>query len=358
MLDRFLSRSRIRAAGRQLAKNPSARNYVSLAQAMAAVGRLEEVRRICDEGIALYPSNAELRRLLDRSGEIHRETRARYLQRALKDAPRPAIWRELCQVHLESGHFARAEEMASEWWAAMRDPEAMFFRAKARAERFLNDRRREDGRMAFQFAEEAGQLMPGDPRPLQLRLHLASRCGAWADARTTLARLLELFPGDPKLEARFRTVTSLQDRGTTIEQALREVELSGRLVDDATLAERQPAARSVRPLLQGLAAEHDVRGAFYVRGGTALVQGLRGATAERTARTVRELVNAGRSAARRLGLGQCYDVSLEGSFGVMLLKPGDVGAAAMWTQDMPTRKHREALAELTRVAESNLEVEA
>lgn len=357
MFERFLSRSRIRAAGRQLARNPSAHNYVVLAQTKAAIGRLEEVRRICEEGIALYPNNVDLRRLLERSGELHRETRTRYLQRELKDAPRPAVWRELCQLHLESGQVARAEEVASGWWEAVRDPEAMYYRASARAEQFFTDRRREDGRMAFQFAEEAGQLMPGDPRPLQLRLTLASRCGAWGDARTTLARLLELFPGDPKLEARFRTVLALAENGVGIERALREVELSGRLVDDDSLMERQPAARSVRPLLQELSSEPDVRGAFYVRGGTALVQGLKGATAERTARTVRELVNASRSAARRLGLGQCFDVTLEGSFGVLLLNPGQVGAGAVWTKEMPSRKHQESLSELTGVAESNLEVE-
>lgn len=358
MFEKFLSRSRVRAAGRQLARNPSAQNYVMLAQAKAALGRLDEVRRICEEGLELYPGNVELRRLLDRSSEMHRETRTRYLQRELRDAPRPAIWRELCELHIEAGQVARAEEVAGTWWEAVRDPEAMFYRAKARAERFFADRRREDGRTAFQCVEEASQLMPGDPRPLHLRLHLASRCGAWVDARTTLARLLELFPGDPKLEARFRAVLPLADQGTSIESALREVELSGRLVDEDSQPERQPAARSVRPLLQRLSAAHDVRGAFYVRGSTALVQGLKGATAERTARTVRELVQASRSAARRLGLGQCFDVTLEGSFGVLLLNPGQAGAGAIWTKDMPTHEHQLALGELTGVAESNLEIES
>lgn len=358
MIDKFLSRSRIRAAGRKLSRDPSAGNYVALAQAKAGVGRLEEVRRLCEEGLQRFPGNAELRRILERTGELHLESRRRRLQRELKESPRPAVYRELCEMYLGSSQVARAEEAATEWWEAGSEPEAMLFRAQARCERFFSDRRRVDGREAVKLIEEAARLLPGDARPLHLRLTLASRCGAWGEARTTLARLLEMFPGDPSLEARFRSVLSLSDNAMGLEQAFREVELSGRLVDDDPTQGKpqQPAARSVRPLLQELATDPNVRGAFYVRGGTALVQGLKGATAERTARTVRELVNGSRDAARRLGLGRAIDVTLEGSFGVLHLFPGQAGVSALWTKEMPSRRQLLQLGELSGVAETNLEV--
>src|SRR6185436_44859 len=96
---------------------------------------------------------------------------------------------------------------------------------------------------------------------------------------------------------------------------------------------------AVRPMLQSLVRESGVQAAFYVRGGTALVQGPKGATAERTARGVREIVQSCRSAARRLGLGQAQEARLEGSFGTLLVAPGELGSGALWCTGGVTRRH-------------------
>lgn len=350
-LRRLLPRSRVRAAAKRLAKDPSARNYTLLAQEYAVTGELDQVLRVCEEGLAVFPGNESLRRLTDRTKVLFRQDRTRSLMNELATAPRPAVWKELCEILLESNRAAKAEETANEWHSRTNDPEAVYYQARARTERFFADRRRDDGERAFELATTSEELLPMDPRPLRLRVTLASRCGAWQDARRALARLLELYPGDPTLEARFRTVVTLAETGPTVERALREVERSGRLVDDEQAQPQQHvSARSIRPMLQNILREPGVQAAFYVRGGTALVQGPRGATAERTARGVREIVTQCRTAARRLGLGQALEVRIEGDFGTLMVVPGDVGSGALWCAGPSTHRHDEALRDLAAIA--------
>ena len=355
MLKRILSTGKVRAAIKRLSEDPSARNYLKLGQLHATTGKLAEVERVCLEGLQVHPDNSELNRLLGRARQVRREDRTRELQAQLKTSPRPALWRELCQIHLDSGRVARAEDVAEQWFFASDDGEAMLMRATARCARFFADRRRDDGRHAHELILVAIERLPGDKRPLRLLLDLTSRAGAWQDARSAVARLLELSPGDPVLEARFRTVMALAERGGDFDQALRQVERSGRLADEDPDADRRATSGSVRPMLQELAAQEGVNGAFYVRGGTALVQGPRGATAERTARGVREIVQSSRITARRLGLGQPEEIHAEGTFGTLLARPGSSGASALWTKSGPTHAQATALDDLTAMAQSNLE---
>lgn len=327
---RLVSRSRVREARRRLAKSPSAAGYVELANAHAHVGELEEAGRVCSEGLDLYGGHPELQRIARRVRELQLEDRTRQVSRELREAPRPALYRELCDLLLESGRLERVEECATEWFEATQDGQAHLMRAHARLERFLTDRRREDGRAVVSLCDAAEEALPRDPAPLELRLHLCLRVGAWNEARTLVTRLLELAPGDPILEARFRALSSIAEGAPSVEKALRTVERTGALVDDESSASTPaPDSRSVRPKLKELVALEGVHFAVYERGSTALVQGPKGATAERTARTVREVVKGTRMAARRLGLGQAIEVVLEGDFGNLVLAPGEMGSAAL-----------------------------
>lgn len=349
-INRWLSSSRVRGAARKVAKDPTSRSYAELAQEYAVLGDLEEVLRATAEGLRLFPGDAELKRLEARARSLKLDGRMREVQQELKAAPRPALWKELCEILLESGRVARAEEIAAEWYQATREGEAQFYRARARADRFFADRRRDDGRLAFELVAASQESMPGDPRPLRLQLQLASRVGAWGEARRALARLLEHFPGDPALEARFRTVLSLSENAKPLDQALREVEKSGRLADDEPEENRANASGTVRPILQAMLAEDGVQAAFFVRGGTALVQGPKGPTAERQARGVRELVSSCRSAARKLGLGQAIEVRIEGDFGTLIIAPNDAGSGAVWCTGEVSRRHEEGLRDLSAAA--------
>ncbi|MFT7485667.1 MAG: tetratricopeptide (TPR) repeat protein [Candidatus Paceibacteria bacterium] len=343
MFDRFLNRGRARVLSRNLAAAPSIENYIALAQSHANSGQLQNVTRVCEEGLDLHPDCCELQRLKERSQALIREDRVRSLQRDLKTAPRPALYKELCEIQLEAGHLARAEKVAEEWEAVAGDCEAILQRAHIRTARFFADRRRDDARVALDLIARYLTEEPSSEVAMRLSLEIYSRAGAWQEARKNLARLLELHPGDPSLEARFRTIAAMAERAPGLDQALREVERSGNFIDDDLECDGERQAQSIRPLLQTIAARPGVLGAFFVQGGTALVQGPRGASAERYARGVRELVGITRGAVRRLGLGRPLEVEIEGSFGSLTIRPGSLGAGALWSDERSSARTREAL---------------
>ena len=333
-IERWSSRGRVKDARRKVANEPTVAHYLALAGEHARIGEMAEAERVCLEGVEAFGANAELVRLADRCRALQDEQRTRELTRQLREAPRAGLYRELAELHLRAGRSQRAEDVAAEWLEQGGEGAAQLLRAQARIARYLADRRREDGRLAFEFLDAAEHALPRDERPLRMRLELLCSIGAWRDARRAVGQLLELTPGDPALEARFRTYNSLVDKAPTLDAALREVERSGRLSAERAPSHAAPAPTSsgaIRPMLQELASQPAVLAALYERGATALVQGPTGATAERTARALREVVQRSRSTGRRLGLGALLEVELEGSFGSVMVVPGDGGAAAVCT---------------------------
>src|SRR5262249_55573263 len=131
LFGRMLAQPRIRAARQQLAQDPSPRNYLALASEHARVGEFDEVERVCAEALAVHPAHAELTRLRDRSRALACEDRTRELSRELREAPRPGLYRELCEVLLAGGRIERAEECAQEWFASSGDAQALLVRAQA-----------------------------------------------------------------------------------------------------------------------------------------------------------------------------------------------------------------------------------
>jgi tetratricopeptide (TPR) repeat protein len=357
LFQRLLSRSRLKAVRQTLADDPSARNYLALAHEHARLGEMEEVQRVCEEALQSFPGHAEIQRLCDRARSLVVETRTRELVRELHEAPRPGLYRELGDLYLETGRVEKAEEIAAAWFEESQDPAAKLLRAEARLRRFLADKRREDGRVAAQLLEETEGLLPGDERPLRLRLELCWAVGAWRDARQVLARLLERAPGDPDLESRFRWLASVADGAPSFDAALRESERSGKLRTEQPAAASSVApALSIRPMLKELAGAQGVEAALYERGATALVQGPRGATAERTARAVREIVQKSRSTSRRLGLGSPVEIEIEGEFGSVFIAPADQSSAAVWCkQPQVPDRYRQTVRELVGAGSQTIE---
>ncbi len=331
-LDRWMARTRLRNARTVLARDPSAVNFAALVLEHVRIEDYAQAERVCAEGLASFASHPELLRLRSRMRALQLEDRARALSSELRESPRPGLFRELAEIYLECGRLERAEELAQQWLASGGSGEAQWIRARARVARYFADRRREDGRESLELLARCEQALARDERPLRLRLDLACRVGAWAESRRIVAQLLELRPGEPALEARYRTYTALAEAGPTIEAALREVERNGTFPEEAT-AERASAGasgiRPVRPQLQQLAARPGVQVAVFERGATALVQGPAGATAERCARAVREVAVCSRTAARRMGLGGVVEIELEGASGSLLVLPHEAGVAAV-----------------------------
>jgi hypothetical protein len=329
-VQKLVGRGRVRVARQELARDPSPIRYVQLAQECAAAGMVRDARRVCEEGLEVFPGNSELRRMYQRARQIEAEERLKELKQELAEAPRPALHKEICEILLESGSLAEAEAQAILWVADSDDAEARVLRARILVAKFLGSLTREAGKAAFALLDELNERVPRDVRPWELRLKLATAIGAWREARRSAAQVLGLNPGDPALEARFRALDALSDDAPPIEQALASVERSGQLADENRPAPDGGPVSDVRTLLRSLANGPGVEAAFYVRGGTALVQGTKGATAERAARAVRSVLKASRLSARRLGLGAVHKVELAGDFGTLAIAPGEMDAGAVW----------------------------
>jgi hypothetical protein len=329
---RVLARNRIRAARRALADDPSPGHYVALAREYAQLGMMREVIGVCEEGLAAFPGSSPITALCERAHRLRREARMVELKRALADAPRPALRREMCTILVASGLLARAENTALDWVHACDDIEAHFTLAGVRLKRFLADRGRDLGTRALEAIDAALALDPQDVRALRLKMQFMTQIGVWKEARRCAAHLLQLVPGDPVLEARFRSLDALSDRSPTVQRALLEVERTGRFAEEGDAERAKGTSGNVRPLLRSLAAEKDVHSALYVRGSTVLVQGSHGATAERMARAVKSILTGSRASSRRLGLGQINKIEVEGDFGALTIAPGEMDAGALWTQ--------------------------
>ncbi len=345
-LSSFTSKKRIRAALRRLGQDPSAENYVAVAREHVVVGNLQDILRVCSEGLSLHPGNAELMRIAERARQLQLDSRIRTLKQDLSLSPRPALWRELCDVLLECGRLQQAEETAEEWWSQSGGGEATYYRARARALQFFNGFRSTDGKVAWDLALEAVREMPGDTRPLEIQYDIAKACGAWADARKVLADILEISPGHPQHEQRFRDASQRVHDSKSLRAGLAEVEATGRLTDSPESAGSQSNV-AIRPLLKRMGADKDVKAVIFQRGGTALVQGLHGGTADRTTRAVREVGVAARSSARRTGVGRPVEVLIEGSFGSLMIALGNSGTAACWSQTYMNPEHAESLQSIT-----------
>jgi len=341
-LSNLTSKKRIRAALKKLGQDPSPENYVAVAREHVVVGNLQDILRVCSEGLSLHPGNAELMRIAERARQLQLDSRIRTLKQDLGLSPRPALWRELCDVLLECGRLQQAEETAEQWWSQSGGGEATYYRARARASQFFNGFRSTDGKVAWDLAEQAVGEMQGDTRPLEIQYDIAKSCGAWVDARKVLGDILEISPGHPQHEQRFRDASQRVHDSKSLRAGLGEVEATGRLADSPDSSGVQSNV-AIRPLLKRMGSDKNVKAVIFQRGGTALVQGLNGGTADRTARAVREIGVAARSSARRTGIGRPLEVTLEGTFGSMMIALGNTGTAACWSQTFMRTDHAEAL---------------
>jgi len=356
-LRNFFSRRRLRAARRALARNAAPHSYLALAAEYARIERHDEGLEVISEGLAAFPEATELVEGRQRLQAEAREHRLAELRVELADGARPALWREACNLYLAGGDVVRAGGIAEDWHARQPSIGSLRALARVRLDRYMADRGREQGRQALAAIEEVMRTDPRDVEGLRMRLRLSTRLGAWDEARHATQKLLEQLPGDPILEARFRSLDAMGEGGPTLERGLLQVESTGLFADESAEPGDQAADVDVRPVLREIASRPDVQAAMYLKGSTMLVQGPRGATAERHARVVKSIMGTSRTSGRRLGLGQVQRVVLEGDFGTLAVAPGEMDAGAIWSDGQSSAALLETLEGITGLAaDSSAEV--
>jgi tetratricopeptide (TPR) repeat protein len=346
-MKRWFSRTRIRQARRELSAGSSPSAYLRLARELHCGGTLDEAAEVCEEGLRAYPGHLELGRLSARVARERLQDRVRALREQIAVGPRPALYRELTQHLRELGESAEAAHVARRWEQTSRDPEAYLALAEAQVARYRERCLRTEGQAALDALAEARRRMPRDPRPLRAQRGLWMELRLFKEAKAATAELLQMLPGDVQLEQEYRWLKSQPEEPLDVAHALVEAEARGLEVHESQRTRGESGPRDVREELRALADAPGVRAALYLRGSTALIQGPRGATAERCARAIKHTLQSSRSAALRLGLGQLETVHVTGDFGTLEYLCGRGDAAALWSEQRVTEAQRRDLADLT-----------
>lgn len=345
MIQRFFSRSRLKQARRQLAEDFSAQNYERLIQQLAVSGELDAASELCSEGLEQFPGDRSLQRLEGRIRGHVREQRLVRLREELEQGPRPALWNSYCELCCECGEWDEAERAAQRWYEEDGDEAALLLVARVRTQRFYSDRSRRLGEQALAAIEEACEASDRAVEPLRLELRFMLAIGAFGRARDVAAELLDHLPGDAELESRYRALEAPAESAPEPRRALARVEESGRLATDRAES-GAVQSEDIRPALQRLAAAPGCGASVFLRGSTALIQGPRGATAQRTARGMKNALKAARTVSRRLDLGPLREFEIDGDFGQLVGEAGERDAALGWFRRDVQPAERERLRDL------------
>jgi tetratricopeptide (TPR) repeat protein len=330
---------------RAVAAAPSIESYADLARGYASLNDYSGVVRTCEEGLQHFPSAGELKRLRRMARAAILGERVSEIRDELNAAPRPGLYRELAETYLELGDLARCESVCVQWTARFpQDDGARLALARARIRRFYQERNAGDGLGAIELLNGVCERDPQNAKALRLLAELATRVGSYEVARETLARLLELIPGEPTLEGWYRRVNDESEGAPDLLQAIRDVELNGRFPgleqrahahqEDAPTADANGQVQrgsNLRADLDQIAALKSAGRVAYLRGSTALVRGAAKGSGDPFARMTRSLTTIARRSTRRMGFGSFSAGFIESPQCKIVLVAGHDNAAAAET---------------------------
>lgn len=355
---------------RAVAAAPTIESYADLARGYASLNDYSGVVRTCEEGLQHFPSAAELKRLRRMARAAILGERVSEIRDELNAAPRPGLYRELAETYLELGDLSRCESACVQWTARFpQDDGARLSLARARIRRFYQERNAGDGLGAIELLNGVCERDPQNAKALRLLAELATRVGSFEVARETLARLLELIPGEPTLEGWYRRVHDEAEGAPDLLQAIREVELNGRfpgldqqrqtpVSEDAPIVDANTQAQrgsNLRADLDLIAAMKSAGRVAYLRGSTALVRGAAKGSGDPFARMTRSLTTIARRSTRRMGFGSFNAGFIESPQCKILLVAGHDNAAAAETA--PTARPEPFLDSLRELVSRQFEAE-
>ncbi|MBK9384590.1 MAG: hypothetical protein IPN34_07200 [Planctomycetes bacterium] len=354
---------------RAVAAAPTVESYADLARGYASLNDYSGVVRTCEEGLQHFPSAGELKRLRRMARAAILGERVSEIRDELNAAPRPGLYRELAETYLELGDLARCESACVQWTARFpQDDGARLALARARIRRFYQERNAGDGLGAVELLNGVCERDPQNAKALRLLAELATRVGSYEVARETLARLLELIPGEPTLEGWYRRVNDEAEGAPDLLQAIRDVELNGRFPgleqrahathEDAPTADHNGQAQrgsNLRADLDQIAAMKSAGRVAYLRGSTALVRGAAKGSGDPFARMTRSLTTIARRSTRRMGFGSFNAGFIESPQCKIVLVAGHDNAAAAETA--PTARPEPFLDALRELVSRQFEAE-
>lgn len=320
-------------------REPSPSTYVDLGQGYINLGMTDHALHIAEEGLSLFPSSKELRKLHKVAKRRHVHVRIEDIIQRLERSPAPGLYRELAALYVEVGDHAAVQATCEECIERYPDDDGAYMMlGRTRLMRFYRDLRAADGLEALYCLQKVVALDPANAAAHKLLAEFLFRIGATASSLYHLQILCGLLPGDPDVQALYKeAVTRPARQEEEIESLLQTVEARRALpctpASLAAAADRVATETSIGGIRSALTAVAEIDGvskAVYMRGTKALVKGDIRDGRDPFLRIVRVVARSAQRTARRLDIGSFSKGVLDGSFGhVCLCCYGEVVAAVL-----------------------------
>lgn len=302
-------------------EEPSPSTFVDLGQVYINLEMHDKAQRAAEDGLALFPKAAELRKLLDCATRGLRKQRAIELRSKLTRSPNAKLYRELAQLQVDLGSVSELHTTCQEW--SLRFPDdagAWLVLGQARLLNFYRDLAAREGVEAVRCLQRAVEMDAEEPQARRLLGEVLYRIGAVGTALEHLQSLQALRQDDEELAALLRHVSTLADHGSDVEALLGEVEEHGCLAHPSlaaapALPQSDAALARIRDSLAQVAELPGVRKATYIKGSRALVKGAIRDGRDPFLRVVRVVAKAAHRFARRLDIGSANKSVVDGDFG-------------------------------------------
>ena len=301
-------------------EEPSPTTFVDLGQVYINLESYDKALRVAEDGLALFPRAAEMKKLLDCARRGLGKQRAAELKARLIRSPSPKLFREVAELQMDLGEVAALHATCQEWSLRFpEDPGAWLLLGQARLLGFYRDLASREGREAVRCLDRAVQMGCEDSQARRLLSEVLYRVGAVSQAREHLETLRDLHKGDPELDGLLSYVAGLTDHGDNVEALFGEVEERGSLTHPplatATTSPAEVGVASIRESLGNIAEIPGVKKATYIKGSRALVKGAIKDGRDPFLRIVRVVAKAAYRFGRRLDIGNACKNVVDGDFG-------------------------------------------
>ncbi|MBI5851932.1 MAG: hypothetical protein HZB39_13040 [Planctomycetes bacterium] len=330
LIQKLKIRKELKRLEARVHESPSPSAFIDLGQVYINLGMLEKTVALADEGLALFPQSAELRKLRKFAKKNQLSARITDLRAAMAKSPSPGVYSELADVYLELGDMDAVHGLTEECIRRFpQDTGAYLVQARASLTAFYRDLSARAGIVAVELIRKAIKIDGRDAKAHKLMADVCYRVGALATARRHIDELVRLGVGDDEIRNMQRACSDASG-DEDLDALFHRAEFRGGLARGAggTSGRTGDPLKAARDALTGIVQIPGVTKAVYIVGAKALVRGDVNGGDDPFLRLVRVMARAAHRAARRMDIGSFNKGVVDGNFGrICLCSFGDALAA-------------------------------
>ena len=330
LIQKLKIRQELKRLEARVHESPSPSTFIDLGQVYINLGMLDRTVTLADEGLALFPQSAELRKLRKFAKKNQLSARIAELRTAMTKSPSPHVYSELADVYLELGDMDAVHGLTEECIRRFpQDTGAYLVQARASLTAFYRDLSARAGIAAVESIRKALKIDVRDAKAHKLMADVCYRVGALGTARRHLDELVRLGAADEEVRSMQAACTEASG-DDDLDALFHRAEFKGGLARGAGGVDGRSGdpLKSARDALTGIMQIPGVTKAVYIVGAKALVRGDVSGGDDPFLRLVRVMSRAAHRAARRMDIGNFNKGVVDGSFGrICLCSFGDALAA-------------------------------